>query len=134
VLLDLPSYLRNIVDVCEFRHHLKPPREMNMARAISRIAISALALLATTGLASAAPFTTTGVEAKSQVAKVDYRRCWIEDGEEVCRYVSEYDDELDDEYADDEVYAYEPGPPVILGFGIGGFHGHGHGHGGHGHR
>jgi hypothetical protein len=107
---------------------------MNMARAKSRFAISALALLATSGLASAAPFTATGLEAKSQVAKVDYRRCWIEDGEEVCRYVSEYD-ELDDEYADDDVNAYEPGPPVILGFGIGGlgFHGHGHGPGGHGH-
>jgi hypothetical protein len=131
---DLPSCLRNIVGVCEFRHQLKTPREMNMARAKSRIAISALALLATTGLASAASFTTTGHEAKSQVEKVDYRRCWIEDGEEVCRYVSEYD-ELDDEYADDDVYAYEPGPPVILGFGVGGlgFHGHGHGHGGHGH-
>ena len=97
-----------------------------MARAKSRIALSALALLATTGVASAAPFSATGHEAKSQVEKVDYRRCWIEDGEEVCRYVSDYD-ELDDEYADDDVYAYEPGPPVILGFGIGGggFHGHG---------
>jgi hypothetical protein len=129
---DLPSRQRNIVGVREFRHQLKPPREMNMARAKSCIAVTALALLATTGFASAAPFTTTGHEAKSQVEKADYRRCWIEDGEEVCRYVSEYD-ELDDEYADDDVYAYDPGPPVILGFGVGGLGFHGHGHGGHGH-
>lgn len=101
-----------------------------MAGAQSLIAASALALFAATSATSAAPFTSTGHEAKSQVQKIDYR-CWIEDGDEVCRYVAEYDDPDDDVYVDDDPYAYEPGPPVILGFGIGEgrYHGHGHGHG-----
>lgn len=105
-----------------------------MTRAQSLIAVSAFALLAATSVASAAPFNSTGHDGKSAVQKIDYQRCWIEDGEEVCRIVSDYDEPDDDVYIDDDVYAYEPGPPVILGFGIGGGgHGHGHGHGGHGH-
>ena len=101
-----------------------------MAGAQSLIAASALALVAATGVASAAPFTSTGHEAKSQVQRIDYR-CWIEDGDEVCGYVAEYDDPDDDDdvYVADDAYAYEPGPPVILGFGIGDGRYHGHGHG-----
>jgi hypothetical protein len=111
---------------------------MTMARAQILMATCAV-MLAGLVPASAAPFARPVHETKSQVQKVDYQRCWIEDGDEVCRVVSDDDYDPDDDYADDDVYAYEPGPPVILGFGIGGggFDGHGHGAhdgNGHGHR
>ncbi len=97
------------------------------------IAASIAALFAATGSALAAPITAAPHEATSQAQSVDYRRCWIEDGERVCRYVSEaYDDDYEDDYDD---YGYGPG--IVLGFGgTGGGHGHFHGggHGGHGHR
>jgi hypothetical protein len=56
---------------------------MIMARAKSLIATCAVLLLGLVAPASAAPFASSAHEAKSQVQKVDHRRCWIEDGEEV---------------------------------------------------
>ena len=104
-----------------------------MTRAKFLLGTCALMLAGLVAPASAAPFTSSGHEAKSQVQKIDYRRCWIEDGEEVCRYFAEDYYDPDDDYEDDDVYAYDPGPPVILGFGIGAGRHHGHGgHGGHG--
>ena len=84
----------------------------------------------------AAPFANGGYEAKSQAMKIDYRRCWIEDGEEVCRHVIEEDYDQGEDYDVDDDYAYGAGPSVLLGFGNGHAFHHGHGghegHGGHG--
>lgn len=95
-----------------------------MTRANSIIVASLATFLAVAGAATAAPFAAPQNDAKPQAQRVDYRRCWIEDGERICRYVSEDPDV----YSYDDDYDYDPGPGVVLGFGG---MGHGDFHGGH---
>jgi hypothetical protein len=82
-----PSLTRNIVVVGEFRRQPNSPKEMTMARAQILMAACAV-MLAGLIPASGAPFAHPA-ETKSQVQKVDHQRCWIEDGDEVCRVVAD---------------------------------------------
>ena len=87
-----------------------------MTRAIPLASFCVMALFGALASATAAPLPTASKSQVNALAQaIDYRRCYWDDGERVCR--TYYDDE-DDDYGDDGPDYDGYGPPgVYLGYG-----------------